>query len=153
MRLLAQVEGALQPLKYQKDLVLILEDWDEGLKVWQGIQGEEAQKVLKTAHEKYGPCFAFRVFNSQLDIWWNGKTGIIHDEPLKDLEEATKLFLEPDWRRYPGMQQFGQALCLDKKMPNLRPFYVKAVPVPIEQGTLWRFVELGSIKEGNDEDS
>jgi hypothetical protein len=153
VKILTQVEEALQPLKGQKDLVLVLEDWDSGLQVQPKIDGEVAQGVLKAAREKYGSHFAFRAFNSQLDIWWNGEIGIMHDEPFAEQAETVKLFLEPEWRRYPGMQRFGQALCPEERRPNLRRFCVKAIRVPGEQGIFWRFVGLGVVEEGNNGDS
>lgn len=152
MNVSCRLDDILEALAEQEQLVFILEDWDEGLQVRFGVGGDEVKQAVKEARGKYGPRFAFRAFNFRVDAWWwNGEVGVVQDEPLEGQVETVKLFLEPDWRRYPGMGAFAQELCPAEECPNLRPFFIEAVPLRTELGIHWRFLRLGQTpKEERD---
>jgi hypothetical protein len=105
MRTVGEIDTAIKILESQKDLALILEDWDDGLLVQQGLEGQQIVQMLDAAKEKYGQKFGFRAFNQTLDVWWNGDLGVVCEGEAKG--NITTIPLESDSKRYPGAKALG----------------------------------------------
>lgn len=106
MRPVSSWDKALGALDGKQGITLLLEDWDEGLILMEGLSREEAVKRLRQAQGKYGTRVAWRAFNRQVDVWWNGEGGIVCEG--KRGNEVT-LLLETDHRRFPGASTFQDA--------------------------------------------
>ena len=95
------MDKALESLKGQKRLTLILGDWDEGLELSEALTQEEVRAQVITAREKYGTYFSWRVFNREVDLYWNGESGVLCEGAPRD-DHIKWIFLETDYRRFPG---------------------------------------------------
>ncbi|MEM2913992.1 MAG: hypothetical protein QXH91_01130 [Candidatus Bathyarchaeia archaeon] len=106
MKLLPDFDEALKVLTRQKEnMTLILGDWDNGLKLEKGLNGEEVIKKIKEASEEYGNRFSWRAFSENIDLYWNGEGALLCEgEPIQ--ENKRKVFLETDFRRFPGIAIF-----------------------------------------------
>ena len=99
------LDKVLKVLEEKEDLTLILGDWDEGLKLEQGLSGKDVSSRIEAARGKYGDRFQWRAFNREVDVWWNGETGVICKGESKNIKQ---FFLETDYRRFPGTSIFRQ---------------------------------------------
>jgi len=99
------LDKVLKVLEEKEDLTLILGDWDEGLKLEQGLSGKDVSSRIEAARGKYGDRFQWRAFNREVDVWWNGETGVICKGKPKNIKQ---FFLETDYRRFPGTSIFRQ---------------------------------------------
>ena len=140
MRTERNLNNLLKALNEQKELVFLLEDWDDGVRVDTSATADTLKRAVTTARSKYGDRFSFRAFNTNMDVWWNGEVGVICDEPVP--KDSEKILLEFDWKRHPAMAHFAEALCPADSKKNLRQFRIKAVLLKGEHRLFWRFVEL-----------
>ena len=104
MKATCNIDDGINILTNQRNLNLILQDWDSGIQVHEGIGSEEAKQYLENAREKYGPRFWFRAFNGDFDSYWNGDFGVIFTD--KGEGKILKIPLEFDEKRHPGMLRF-----------------------------------------------
>ncbi len=84
-----------------KTFTLLAEDWKQGLVVKHNVTGREVKNHIADMRKSYGDNFAFRVFNSELDLHWNGELGIVL-QPLQSEEEQDKpMSLVSDEQQHP----------------------------------------------------
>jgi len=81
---------------------LLIEDWDEGLKLWNNLNRDQALKELEARGEKYGCKFHFCAFNNDFDLRWDGDAGAFYTDTGG---QTTELLLETDSKRFPGISR------------------------------------------------
>jgi len=99
---LEQSLAKLKSLPEKPQLTLLIQDWDEGLRLWDNLSRDQALKELEARGEKYGPKFHFHAFNSDFDLRWDGDVGIFCTDAGG---QTTELLLETDTKRFPGISQ------------------------------------------------
>ena len=97
---LEQSLARLKSLPGETDLTLLIEDWDEGLKLWDKLSKDEILGELRIRLAKYDCKFHFRVFNSDFDLMWYGDIGVLY---ANTESQTTELLLETDTKRFPGI--------------------------------------------------
>jgi len=117
MRTVRTVAEALEPLAGQQGLWLLLEDWEHGLQLGEGCSPEEVIQAVQSAYERYGNGFTFRAFNRAVDVLWNGELGIIC---VGDPGPTETVYLEGDYRRFPGVRAFRKVESLAERLTQAK---------------------------------
>lgn len=132
------LDEALDSLPGLTGLVLILQDWDAGMQVYDNYSGEEAVQRLADARAQYGDRFGFRAFNEDADVYWNGDFGIICTGIAPG--KTQQILLEFDTKRHPGMASF-------ENNRNLRSLRIVASEINSTDGeNFLRFIRFLEVK-------
>jgi hypothetical protein len=79
---------------------LLIENWQQGLERMDNVIGQDMKDKVRQLKSKYGDNFAFRAFNADFDLHWNGEMGVVLR--ADDSDKSVSLWLISDEQQHPA---------------------------------------------------
>jgi hypothetical protein len=100
--------GELANIGENERLTLLIEDWEKGLRQVSG-SAKDVLNELADLKARYGEYCSWRAFGPGVDVWWCREGGVAVAAPGAEDQAGTTLFMETDWRRFPGVGAIGRS--------------------------------------------
>lgn len=143
MRTAQSLDEALAAVIGQENLFLLLEEWEEGLKLYPEQSGVQVRGAVEAGKRKYGEHFSFRAFNENVDVWWTGEIGIVCEGKPKAVKEVV---LATDYRRFPGVAVFRTEDLKDER-------YHRVLVEEIQEGHRVVYLRLVNLTKGGEDNA
>ncbi len=141
MKTVDKLDEAIKALSGQQNMFFVIQDWDNGMLVYKDYDNVQIKQQLEEAASKYNDRFAFRAFNENTDIYWNGDFGIICTDI--DNGKSRQVMMEFDTKRHPGMMNFANLFNKNlKKEIKIEAKEIKST----NGGNFLRFIRIQEVK-------